>query len=592
MNRRPLLRSLAQGLALALLYYGAARLGLLLAFKHTNASPVWIASGLAVVAMLWRGYRVAPFIALGAFAANALTFSSYGLAPLQVGALSASIALGNVLEAALCAFWLGRASRAEQLLTHPRGVLRLVAVAALGSLLASTIATLSLHWGAGVSGPDVAATWVTWWMGDSAGILLIAPLLLTWRAPLRLSRDRYFEAIVLLFALPVASLLVFGVWPLLATLYPLSYLVMPFLLWAVFRFGWHGATLALLLTSVVAIWGTIHGTGPLWVANDVHQSLLLLQTFMGVVTMTVLLTSAAIVERAQVRAALELRVRERTADLSNANRHLALTNDQLQATNQELHELQELRDNLTHMIMHDLRMPLHALDYALQLLAAQTQLGSGPQKAVQISLQSSRSLSSLTNNLLDLHMQEAGALQLHWQALEPRKLVEASLAQIEWLASYKKVVLSASVAPDLPLLRGDANKLTRVLVNLLDNALNATPAGGSVRLSAQPGENGAAILFSVADTGQGIAPADQTRIFEKFGQVTSSDSSQRNSSGLGLAFCRMIIEAHGARISVQSALGEGSVFWFTVPLAASPDATQRDDLSSSFARLASEPPLF
>ena len=462
--------SLAQGLIVSLLYYGAARLGLLMAFKQTNASPVWIASGLAVAAVLWRGYAIVPFLALAAFAANGLTFVSYGVELPQAAALSVLIAVGNILEALICAFWLGRVAEAAQLLNHPRGVLRFVTAAAVGSMVAATMATIGLGLGSAMAWRDTALVWVTWWMGDVAGILLVTPLLLTWRRPIRVTGAQRLEALLLLILLPLVSLLVFGVWPLLASLYPLSYLIMPFLVWAVFRFGQHGATLAMLLTSSVAVWGTTHGTGPLWVAHDVHQSLLLLQTFMGVVTMTVLMTSAALIERAQARDALqqardalEVRVMQRTAALQDANSNLAASNEQLQASNEELQHLQTLRDNLTHMIVHDLRTPLHALDYALQTLAAQPQLTSNMQGAVQLSLQSSRGLSNLISNLLDLHMQEAGALHLQWQVVAPHVLVEASVTQIVWLAAYKKVRLTTTVVPTLPQMHGDFDKLARAL---------------------------------------------------------------------------------------------------------------------------------
>lgn len=143
-------------------------------------------------------------------------------------------------------------------------------------------------------------------------------------------------------------------------------------------------------------------------------------------------------------------------------------------------------------------------------------------------------------------------------------LVEAALSQIRPMATYKGVAVSGEVSSDLPLARADSQKMTRVLVNLLDNALRFTPEGGTITLSARRHDN--FMLLEVRDSGEGIAPERLERMFHKFGHVTSDDPTYRVSSGLGLTFCKLIVQEHGGTIEVQSVIGQGSLFSVSLPL--------------------------
>jgi signal transduction histidine kinase len=131
------------------------------------------------------------------------------------------------------------------------------------------------------------------------------------------------------------------------------------------------------------------------------------------------------------------------------------------------------------------------------------------------------------------------------------------------LAASKNLELVTTVPPDLPLGRGDARRLTPVLLNLVGNAIKFTEVGQvATRVSVSDG----AFIVSVADTGPGIAPADQQKIFEEFQQVDSADTRKKGGTGLGLTIARRIIEMHGGRLWVESTPGRGSTFWFTVPI--------------------------
>jgi signal transduction histidine kinase len=154
---------------------------------------------------------------------------------------------------------------------------------------------------------------------------------------------------------------------------------------------------------------------------------------------------------------------------------------------------------------------------------------------------------------------------LDLRAVPPRQVIGDALAQISQLAGRKGVALDSEVTEGLPEIEADREKLRRVLVNLLSNAIQFSRRGGNVRIGARPSEDWEAIIFEVTDTGFGIEKENLGRIFDKFGQINSPGSG-RMSTGLGLPFCKMAVEAHGGSISVDSEPGKGSVFQFTIPV--------------------------
>jgi signal transduction histidine kinase len=143
------------------------------------------------------------------------------------------------------------------------------------------------------------------------------------------------------------------------------------------------------------------------------------------------------------------------------------------------------------------------------------------------------------------------------------EVVHAVASAVESLAAGKKLALKAMVPIDLPPGRGDERRLTQVLMNLVGNAIKFTDAG---HVSIEARETDGSFLVAVSDTGPGISAADQQRIFEEFQQVDSSSTRKKGGSGLGLAISKRIVELHGGRLWVESAPGQGSTFYFTVPL--------------------------
>jgi len=238
----------------------------------------------------------------------------------------------------------------------------------------------------------------------------------------------------------------------------------------------------------------------------------------------------------------------------------------LQESYRRLQELEKLRDDLKNMIIHDLRTPLTSVIAGMQTLEMIGDLDETQREMVGIAIIGGETLLGMINDLLEVEKMESGSMTLEYAALSGADLVASAVSQVASLAESQKLRLAWQTAGDLPPLAGDANKLRRTLVNLLGNAIKFTPAGGTVTVEARRSEDDQAAVFCVSDTGEGIPAEAFGRIFEKFGQVASRRGGRTMSTGLGLTFCKLAVEAHGGRITVESAAGRGSTFCFTVPL--------------------------
>ncbi|MEI6783783.1 MAG: hybrid sensor histidine kinase/response regulator [Verrucomicrobiota bacterium] len=242
--------------------------------------------------------------------------------------------------------------------------------------------------------------------------------------------------------------------------------------------------------------------------------------------------------------------------------HLELSSQrrELQGNYERLRELERLRDGLVHMLVHDLRSPLTGIRMGLE--SARGLLPPGdPTLASMVgaALASANSMTEMITQLLDVSRLEAGQMPLHRTAGDLVALARSAQDLLRTQAETRRLRLTPAEAI---IANYDPNLLRRVLNNLLGNALKFTLPNGEVSLgiSREAGQ----VRVTVADNGPGIPPAFHQKIFTLFGQVESRKSGV--GTGLGLAFCKLAVEAHGGRIGVESVPGQGSTFWFTLPL--------------------------
>jgi len=528
----------AGGVAVA--YFLAAKLGLTLATVGVTVTLVWPPSGVAVAAMLLRGRRVWPGVAIGAFLANATTD-----APIIVALFTAA---GNPLEAVVAASLLGRARGFDRSLERTRDVVALTLLGAVAApMVGATIGVAGLAVVGAVEASAVPAAWFTWWGGDALGILLVAPLILAWftRPPRGASAARILEAVSLVAITCVATFLVFGGLLPAPVTAPLMYVAFPLLIWAAFSFEQRGAATAAVVISALAVWWTSRGAGP-FARPTLGLSLAYLNVFMGVATLTSLVLAAIVSERRRADS-------ERAASLVRER-----------AARREAESASTAKSDFLAVMSHELRTPLNAIIGYASLLADGISGPLNDQQAVQLGRvkASATHLLALIEQILSLSRIEAGHEDMRVEHVDARAVVRDATTLVEPLMAAKGLTLHVDLPPEPSELATDVTKVRQILLNLLTNAGKFTERGSvRCRLSAE----GEMFVVDVSDTGRGIASADLPHVFESFWQAGVGDHERPDGVGLGLSVSRRLAQLLGGGITVASVAGEGSTFSVRLP---------------------------
>ncbi|MBZ0120264.1 MAG: PAS domain S-box protein, partial [Sandaracinaceae bacterium] len=252
-------------------------------------------------------------------------------------------------------------------------------------------------------------------------------------------------------------------------------------------------------------------------------------------------------------------------ELKGLSEELNVRTRMVERQNVELIRASRLKSEFLASMSHELRTPLNAIiGFSEMLQNGQAgELGPTQLEYVAEVLESGKHLLSLINDILDLSRIEAGTMELEPEAVELESLASSALCELKALATRGEVSLALEVAPDLPIITGDPRRLRHVVHNLLSNAVKFTPPGGSVTLRIVP--EGGEIELAVEDTGIGIAPENQGRLFQRFEPLDSGASRRYPGGGLGLVVAKNLTELHGGTIGFQSELGRGTRFWVRLP---------------------------
>jgi signal transduction histidine kinase len=257
---------------------------------------------------------------------------------------------------------------------------------------------------------------------------------------------------------------------------------------------------------------------------------------------------------------------EKREQLETLNRQLNEANQELNEANAKLRELAEMKEEFLALTTHDLRSPLTVISGVISFFTSGRLGELSPEQKNMVSMmeRNTQSLIELVNDLLDASKLESGTMRLDVTSIDLRAVLDELRESMLPLAKEKGIMLEETLPADLPPVKADRAKLRRILFNLLSNALKFTQKGGRVEVRAER-EDGNVRIY-VSDTGVGIAPEDVNRLFDKYEQARSRATRGEKGTGLGLYITRQLVELHGSEITVNSQLGKGSTFSFTLPI--------------------------
>jgi signal transduction histidine kinase len=520
--------------ALAIIYFFAGKLGLMLASLHASASPVWPAAGIALAALLLLGYRVWPAIFVAAFLVNVTTagnvFTSFG------------IAAGNTLEALAGAFLVNRFADGKNVFDRPQGVFKFAVAAAISTIISPVFGVTSLALAGFADWANYGAIWVTWWLGDTTGDLVFAPLVLLWGARPELSwkKTEAAEVGVLLLSLAFLSAVVFGGWlQISAKNYPIAFICGPIVIWTAFRFTQRETATGIFILSVVALWGTVRGFGP-FVGQTENQSLLTVQAWTAVLAITAMALSAGMAERRHIEEELQ----QQKSIVETANR---------------------TKDHFLAMLSHELRTPLTPVVSALESLETEPMQTEDSKSALAMIRRNIELETQLIDDLLDFTRIARDKMQLRFVPVDTHQAITNVVEICRAEARSKRLHVHLNLRAKSFHVIADAAKFQQIIWNLLKNAIKFTPEEGDVIISSDnPSET--VFTFSVRDSGIGMEPEVMQRIFDPFEQGNRSFEHRFGGLGLGLAISKSLAQAHGGTLTAQSeGRDRGSTFIFSMP---------------------------
>lgn len=525
-------------------YFLAGKIGLGFASVHASASPVWAPAGIAIALLLMLGTSIWPAILAGAFLVNISTTGGI--------LTSGSIAVGNTVEGLLGAWLLQRFAHGVHAFESPPDILKSALLAGfLSPTVSATIGVISLVLGQHASTEQFVLIWLTWWMGDATGILIVTPAILLWAQHPRVewNRRQRLELALLLFVLLVTCAVIFG--PLMNTghKYPLQFLLVPIMIWAAFHFSpRETATLTVLLAGW-ATFGTIHGRGP-FASDSENEALLLGQAFLAVNSLMALALAAAVQERRDVEARFldtaERLVNKRTQELLHTQARLRTMAQKLTLTEQRERK----------------RMAGELHDYLAQLLV----IGKMKLANMHAHIPSiGGPAAKLFQEIDDTFSKALDYTRTLMAELSPPVLHELGLpAALQWLAEQmKKDRLTVEVrlgTSKVPLAEHQAILLFHSIRELL---LNVTKHAGT---------NQALLTLDVADRLLTISVQDQGKGFN-----TDSLTPTQPGHQFGLFSVKERMEELGGWLRVESAPGLGTTVTLGLPFtpaAAAPETPE------------------
>lgn len=539
---RPNVRQ-AAGIALLFLsYVVTAKIGLDINSVNHFATLIWPPSGLALGALLLFGYELWPGILLAAFFIN-----------LSIGApppAALGIAVGNTLEPLVGAYFLREYARFNPLFSRLKDSFAFILTAFVSTVIASSIGTISLYLAGQITQATFAQTWVTWWVGDSLGILVVGAFVVRWlyRPIFYRTPRELLEGLLVFSSLVVVSALIFLTPVSSVANIPLVYALFIPLIWAALRTGPRGVTLALVLVSYTAIASLFFNHADIAFING-ENDLLLLQIFIGTIAVIFLLFVSIVEERKEA----VINLRDHISKLEEAVKRIRAQD--------------EAKNDFIATLGHELRNPLSPIISAVELMRVQGEQGMD-KKLIDVIQSHTQTMARLLDDLLDISRITHKKFKLQKEQVELQSVAYQSQETVNAFLKAHNHTLVVSMPGKPVWISADKVRLEQIFVNLLFNAAKYTEPGGTITLSLREEKRGR-VRISVTDTGIGINQEMLSRIFEPFVQADVPRGRVGSGLGIGLSLTKRLVELHGGTIRAESqGPGKGSEFIVELPISA------------------------
>ena len=553
-------------IGVALLYYLSARLGYFFEFENTTALPAWPPSGIGFALIILLGRSSWPGITIGSLVANIMAYWNVPTLPAQsIITISSMIAIGNTLEAVLGNYLVKIWIKDNYPFRNARNAFRFLFVTLLVFSLGAGVGTLSLFMSKVLVTANLLRTGFSWWVGNVVGILLFTPIILAGakKIALKFRSEKMMEVGIFVLSL-IAIYLLLKVEYLRPTLvHALPFLALPFLLWLAFRFELIVAIAGVLTVSLISIFITIKGGGPFVLANS-YNSMLLLQIFIGVISISTIILSATVKERGEAQRKLvefnenlESMVQERTRALNDEINTRKDAEEKIARTNRELSKRNTELDNFVYSVSHDLRAPIASV-LGLINLAKKDKDISMKDKYLDMINKSALQQDDFIKEILDQSRNSRLEVKREEILFEP--LIDETFSQLKFATSAGQSVERIINVEQKQPFYSDRWRLKVILNNIISNAIRYRNGKDPViKVDVTINENLASV--AIHDNGKGIDEEHLPNIYKMFYRATDDGAG----SGLGLYIVKEAVDKLNGQIDIQSEVGKGTVVRFAIP---------------------------
>lgn len=552
-------------IAVAVLYYLSAQLGLWLSFPETRLVALWPPAGLALALILLMGYRTWPAIMISSLIANTLVFLHYDY-EINTSTIGTPVlmSVGTTIEALVGYYLISKLIKRKNPFLKTNDVFKFLLIGILMSITGALICTVAMMLNALIPSTGFLEGFFANWINSLVSVLIITPFIIGWtrRFDFEFNNKRFFEVAIFVVALSLVVWIT-NIDSISDTVHrSVPFLVIPFLLWLAFRFNLQITVSGIVIVCFLAIYYTINNNGP-FVLESEKNSLIILQIFIGIISITVLTLHATVNERTDAQKAmeqfnekLEAKVLERTKKLNEEIQVRKQIEDKINVSNAQLRKANIELDNFVYSVSHDLRAPIASVLGLVNLARKESDIKNMLKYVEMIGL-SAEQQDCFIKDILDLSRN--ARLEVAQEEIKFESMINEIFDQLKYSGGDKKVVREIKVDQKYPF-KSDNKRLKVIFNNLISNAIRYSNGHDPLIQIGVEIDDGTAKIY-INDNGQGIPSEHLDKVFKMFYRATDDNAG----SGLGLYIVKETVEKLRGNVSLKSEESVGTTVSLEIP---------------------------